>query len=470
MVSRGINRGKYRSGPIAASFGLCFHHFGSSKKEKKMRYLLVSVFTVATGLSPLVAFAQAATPVDVPAAPPAQPAPVGSPPVETAPVAVAAPAAPATPAAAPLVVFTWEALVDAYYMYNFTGNPSLQGPGSPRQFDVVANSFSLNYAKLGVGVDTQYVAFRMDLGAGHMAAVINGASGLASASAPAGTPPTVPATLSVSQYGNDFVVQQAFATVKPTAWLSVDAGRFVTTASAEVIEANKNWLYSRSMLFYGVPLLHTGLRVNATVNPSLKLQASVVNGWNNDPDNNIGKTVGANATFAPPDSGLNASLTGYIGKETTAGSGGNTRILIDGVFTKDIAQASVGLNVDYLKDGTPYWIGAAAMGKYAFTDMFNVAARFELVSSKTGGYTLAFPIPTPTTAPTPPATDPRGGDVFLYEGTLMGGLTVAKHFELRLELRGDFANKDIFQKGAAPDVVYNRKNQFTGLLAFLAYF
>jgi hypothetical protein len=241
----------------------------------------------------------------------------------------------------------------------------------------------------------------------------------------------------------------------------VDAGRFVTTASAEVIESNKNWLYSRSMLFYGVPLLHTGLRVNATVNPSLKLQASLVNGWNNDPDNNIGKTFGANATFAPPDSGLNASLTTYIGKETTAGSGGNTRILIDGVVTKDIAQASVGLNVDYLKDGTPYWIGAAAMGKYAFTDLFNVAARFELVSSKSGGYTLGFV--------TPPATA-YAGDAVLYEGTLMGGLTVAKHFELRLELRGDFANKDIFQKGDAGEVAYNRKNQFTGLAAFLAYF
>ena len=438
-----------------------------------MRKLLASVFTVAVGLSPVVAFAQEAAPVDAPGATAAQPVTApATPPAEAAPAGAAPPAtaAPAAPAAAPLVAFTWEALVDAYYMYNFTGKPSLQGPGAPRQFDVAANSFSLNYVKLGVGADTQYVSFRMDLGAGHMAAVINGASGLASASVPADASPTVPATLSASQYGNDFVVQQAFATVKPTAWLSVDAGRFVTTASAEVIEANKNWLYSRSMLFYGVPLLHTGVRVNATVNPSLKLQASVVNGWNNDPDNNIGKTVGANATFAPPDSGLNASLTGYLGKETTAGSGGNTRILIDGVFTKDIAQASVGLNVDYLRDGTPYWIGAAAMGRYAFTDMFNVAARFELVSSKSGGYTSAFSVPTPTTAPAPPAADPRGGDVFLYEGTLMGGLTVAKHFELRLELRGDFANKDIFQKGTSTDVVYNRKNQFTGLLAFLAYF
>jgi hypothetical protein len=431
-----------------------------------MRNLLASVFMVSIGLSPLVAFGQAATPSDAPATAPAQPAPAPVTPAEVTPVvaaAPAAPAAPATPAAPPPVAFTWEALVDAYYMYNFTGNPSLQGPGAPRQFDLASNSFSLNYAKLGVGADTEYVAFRMDLGAGHTAAIINGSSATTSA---AGN------SLSASQYGNDFLVQQAFATVKATKWLTVDAGRFVTTASAEVIESNKNWLYSRSMLFYGVPLLHTGLRVNATVNPSLKLQASLVNGWNNDPDNNIGKTFGANATFAPPDSGLNASLTTYIGKETTAGSGGNTRILIDGVVTKDIAQASVGLNVDYLKDGTPYWIGAAAMGKYAFTDMFNVAARFELVSSKTGGYTAApaFPTPTPTTPPDPPATDPRGGDVFLYEGTLMGGLTMAKHFELRLELRGDFANKDIFQKGAAPDVVYNRKNQFTGLAAFLAYF
>jgi hypothetical protein len=421
-----------------------------ANKEKEMRNLLAFVFTVAIGLSSSVAFGQAATPADAPAAAPAQPAPAPVTPAEAAPATAAAPAAPAAsaaPVAAPPVAFTWEALVDAYYMYNFTGKPSLQGPGAPRQFDVVANSFSLNYAKLGVGADTEYVAFRMDLGAGHTAAIINAASnGTSAANA-----------LSTSQYGNDFLVQQAFATIKATKWLSVDAGRFVTSASAEVIESNKNWLYSRSMLFYGVPLLHTGLRANVTVNPSLKLQASLVNGWNNDPDNNIGKTFGANATFAPPDSGLNASITTYIGKEVMAGSGGDTTILLDGVLTKDIANASVGFNVDYWKTGTPYWIGAAAMGKYAFTDLFNAAARFELVSSKSGGYTAGFPVTAPATA--------YAGDAVLYEGTLMGGLTVAKHFETRLELRGDFANQDLFNKGGVA-----RKNQFTGLVAFLAYF
>jgi len=193
------------------------------------------------------------------------------------------------------------------------------------------------------------------------------------------------------------------------------------------------------MLFYGVPLLHTGLRANITVNPSLKLQASLVNGWNNDPDNNIGKTFGANATYAPPDSGLNASITTYIGKEVTPGSGGDTTILLDGVVTKDIDKASVGLNVDYWKTGTPYWVGAAAMGKYAFTDLFNAAARFELLSSKSGGYTAGFPATAPATT--------YVGDAVLYEGTLMGGLMVAKHFETRVELRGDFANQDLFNKG-----------------------
>ena len=49
-------------------------------------------------------------------------------------------------------------------------------------------------------------------------------------------------------------------------------------------------------------------------------------------------------------------------------------------------------------------------------------------------------------------------------GTLMGGL-LAKHFETQIELRGDFANQDLFNKGGTA-----RKNQMIGLVALLAYF
>jgi hypothetical protein len=376
----------------------------------------------------MVANAQEAAPAPAPAAPP--------PATEPAPAAaVAAPAAPApAPATPPPVAFGWEALVDAYYLYNFTGDPKTQGPIG-RQFDTQANSFSLNYAKLGVHADTDLVSFRMDFGAGHTAAIINGASATASTGAAA-----VPEGQGV--YGMGFLMQQAFATVKPTSYLTIDAGKFVTSASAEVIETNKNWLYSRSLLFTGVPLLHTGLRINGIVNPALTLSLQLVNGWNNDPDINSDKTVGFNATYAPPNEGLTAAATTYIGVETP---GGKTQLLLDGVFSKDIGNLSVGANVDYLKRDTANWWGLAVMGRYILSDAFNVAARAEYLKSKNLAY---LPI-----------------DGSAYEFTGQGAWTVGKHYELRLEFRADMSDQDIFMKGTTP-----RKNQVTGLLGALAYF
>ena len=413
--------------------------------------LLPTVLALCT-VFPMVANAQT---------PEAAPAPAGAPPViaEPAPATPAPAPAPAAEAAAaappaaapPPIAFGWEALVDAYYMYNFTGDPKTQGPAG-RQFDTQANSFTLNYAKLGVHADTDLVTFRMDLGAGHTAAIINSANnGLA-----ATVPPGVTSPERTALYGNSFLVQQAYAEVKPHPNVSIDAGKFVTSASAEVIESNKNWLYSRSLLYTGVPLLHTGLRVNAALlgtiaAPELVLSLQIVNGWNNDPDINSDKTFGLNLTYTPLNQGLTASLTSYIGKEV---AGGKTQILVDGVVTKDIGNISVGGNVDYLKLDSAYWFGIAGMGRYTINDSFNVAARAEYIYDKGGLYGVA--------------TGTAEDKVSLYEITGQGAWTVGKHYELRLEIRADMANKDEFTKGTA--AAPNRKNQVTGLLAALAYF
>jgi hypothetical protein len=70
--------------------------------------------------------------------------------------------------------------------------------------------------------------------------------------------------------------------------------------------------------------------------------------------------------------------------------------------------------------------------------------------SKNGGYYNLFPT----------------GDLNLFEGTLMLGLPMGSNYEIRLEVRGDFVSEDgILNKGAE-----SKKNQFTGLAAFLAYF
>ena len=101
---------------------------------------------------------------------------------------------------------------------------------------------------------------------------------------------TATATPVAGQTGNNFLIEQAFGEISLPGNLTVDFGKFVTTAGAEVIEANKNWLYSRSILFNVIPLVHTGVRAGLKVSDQLSLQASVVNGWNNDPDANAWKT------------------------------------------------------------------------------------------------------------------------------------------------------------------------------------
>ena len=404
---------------------------------------LLSTVVALSTMVPLAANAQpepvAPAPVAAPAAVEAAPAPIPAPVAAPAAEAAAAPA----PAPAP-VAFGWEALVDAYYMYNFTGDPKTQAPVL-RNFDTQANSFSLNYAKLGVHADTEYVTFRMDIGAGHTAALINAASYGASG---AGT--TNP---SEAQGMYMFLVQQAFAEVKPLPTLSIDAGRFVTSAGAEVIEANKNWLYSRSLLFYGIPLLHTGLRINYSAlgtiaAPELLISLQLVNGWNNDPDINSDKTFGANVTYTPANAGLTAAVTTYVGKEA---AGAKTRMVFDGVLLKDIGALSVGVNLDYFKEGDTNWFGVAGMGRFTLSDSFNVAARAEYLKNKNTGLFLG--------------ADGTAFDGALYEVTGMGAWTVNKHYELRLEIRADMSDKEIFVKGAEA-----KKNQVTGLLAALAYF
>lgn len=395
-------------------------------------------------LAPALAFAQdppeAAPPVipDTPnqAASSPVPAPAAAPPANT-PMASAA-SAPAV-MVAPAVTWTFEGLVDGYYLYNFTGDPKTQGP-SFRNFDTNANSFTLNLVKIAVQADTDLVALRADIGSGHSAYLINagnlGVSG--------GTTSAEASSL----YGNGLLVEQAFATLKMTPALTLDFGRFVTTAGAEVIESNKNWIYSRSLMFYGIPLLHTGARLNVQINPTVKLQASLINGWNNDPDSNSDKTYGLSLALTPPDTGLSAFLTTYIGIE----SGSDTTLLFDAVVVKDIGPLSISGNFDYYKLDETNWFGLSLMGRYLVCDAFNLSARFEYIKNKN---TDRFPI-----SGTPPIFDGA-----LYEGTLQGAYTVGKHYELRAEFRVDMSDKELFAKGLDP-----QKYQATGLVAALAYF
>jgi hypothetical protein len=415
---------------------------------------------------PLRAFAQepppspppaAATPPSgemPPAEKPAAPQVPTTPPAPAAPVVVA-PAAPpaAAPPAGPSPKFTFGGLVDTYYLYNFTppsgaNSLSFATPVGAvgRAFDTNANSFTLALAKLSMNASLDPVSLQLDLGYGSVGTIINNTvDGLSPMAA---------------QTGNNFLVEQAYGEIALPANLTLDFGKFVTTAGAEVIEANKNWLYSRSLLFNIIPLVHTGLRAGLKVSDQLALQASVVNGWNNDPDLNAWKTIGlsASVTVNPMFSGV---ITTYFGKEqqpqpATGSTTGDLRFLLDLVLAATLnSQFGLNLNVDYIKAfddvANDYQVGAALMGRYVISDHLNVAARGEFLATHYDNLGM------------------YGGSATVKqgEGTLMLGIDVGKNFELRPEVRADFAGDvmgaHLLQGGTKSSAV-------TGEIAALTWF
>ena len=420
----------------------------------RLRACLLALAVVA----PVRAFAQTPPPAAPPPPPPAEAAP--PPPAAAAPVVTpAAPPAPMAPPAAPAPApaaapagpspkFTFGGLADTYWMYYFnpqSGSNSLVGP-TARAFDVNANSISLALAKLSMTASLDPVTFQLDIGYGGTATIING---------------TVP--MGATQVSPSFMVEQAYGEVALPGNLTLDFGKFTTTAGAEVIEANKNWLYSRSILFNVIPLVHTGLRAGLKVNDQLTLQASVVNGWNNDPDNNAWKTIGLNATFTASPM-VSVIPTVYFGKEATQPAGastpGDVRLLVDLVVPVTInPNVGLNLNVDFIDapnfmpygapppnpdDSSDYIVGFSVMGKFTINDHAYLSARGEYVRSHVSFMGAS-------------------ANNNMEEGTIMLGLPVGKNFEFRPEVRGDFSGDDVFAGTT-------KKNQFTGTLAALTFF
>lgn len=342
-----------------------------------------------------------------------------------------------------------ELLVDSYYMYNFSGANSRIPPLVGRSYDVQPNSFTLSYAKVAFEVDADPVTVRADLGYGQLANLISGGTAAQQLITP------------LPQLST-FAAQQAYASLKvPGTQLTIDFGRFNTTAGAEVIEANRNWIYSRSLLFAIIPVTHTGLRLGYKVNDLLSLQASLVNGLSNDsPDLNKDKTGGVSVTVNPlPTTSIIA--TTYFGKENPEGSATNpVKFTGDLVVSHNLSdQLGLNLNFDYIKQGDFHATGAALMGRYIAAEHLTLAARAEFLSDK--GILFAG------------ITDTQS----VYEGTVTLGVPFAGHFEMRAEVRGDFSNKEVFpaDKGAVDPVTMLpggadfKKQQVTGTVAFLGF-
>lgn len=352
---------------------------------------------------------------------------------------------PATPAPAPAAAPEWSVgpitfsgLVDGYYGYN-PAHPA-SGLNGLYNFDVKANQFSLNMAKVTLQHDPDPMGFRVDLGFGRAFDMIH-----ASETAP-----------EIFRY-----LEQAYVSFKPpkAKGFQVDFGEFVTSAGAEVIETKDNWNYSRSLLFsWAIPYYHFGLRTSMPIGSHFTAGVQLVNGWNNIEDNNSGKTVGL--TAAATSKKVTWNVNYYAGPERTTPLKGTRQLIDTTVMLTPTGNSSFYINYDYgtehrneLKQSV-HWDGIAGAARFQVTPIFALAPRIEWFSDPSG-------------ASIPVGELPANLKPTVKEFTMTGEFKAKEGILMRLEYRRDWANCNLFEHGNNP---FSSKNQTTLVAGFVAFF
>ena len=287
-------------------------------------------------------------------------------------------------------------------------------------------------AKLMLGHDPDPVGFHLDFGFGRAYDVIH-----------ASEPKDAPSIMRN--------VQQAYISLKPPKGkgLQIDFGKFVTSAGAEVIETKDNWNYSRSLLFaWAIPYYHFGVRTSMPMGKVFTGGFQIVNGWNNVEDNNSGKTIGLNGTFATKK--VTWSNVYYTGPENPASNKGWRQLYDTNLLLTPNDNFNAYINYDYGQNkfpgpGKAHWTGIAAAAKMS-KGSFAVIPRIEWFNDASGFST--------------------GTTQKAKEFTLTGEMKMKEGFFTRLEYRHDWSDQKFFERGSTG----SSKHQDTILIGFVAFF
>jgi len=344
-----------------------------------------------------------------------------------------------SPTPAPAAALPWSlgpinfsGLVDGYY--NYAPNHPGSRTNLYRNFDTRANSFALNMAKVTLDHDADPVGFKLDLGFGRSMDIFNFQD-------------------TANGFDNLRYVPQAYLTFKPkqAKGLTIDFGKFYTSAGAELTETHLNWNYSRALLYANGPYYHFGLRTSMPLNKNLTAGFQLVNGWNNVEDTNSGKTMGFTTAFTLAKVAWFNNY--YVGPEK-ANSNQGFRHFYDTVVTfNPTGKVSTYVNFDYGTEkmaggrGSNDWIAVAAAAKFQLTDHVSFSPRAEHYYDKDGFIT--------------------GTAQKLNEVTLTGEYRWVEGLLTRLEFRRDWSNQPVFERGATPNAT---KGQNTILIGLVAYF
>ena len=327
--------------------------------------------------------------------------------------------------------FDVSGMIDGYYSLDFN-HPAGHIEGL-RNFDDKANQVELNMVSMTVDYAPKPVGFHFDVGAGRtfdiMSATEKDATGMR-------------------------FFKQAYIDVKPASWrgLELDFGRFVSSASAEVIETPNNWNYSRSLLFvWCTPYYHFGFRASAPIGTRFNAGFQLVSGWNNIMTAATPKTVGFTATWTatPKVSWTNTIYSGPDENKTNRGM----RNLYDSVLLlAPNSKTSFYVNFDYLHNSpqyTPSYVvyGIAGAGRFQINKKFSLSQRLEWLNDSTGMAT--------------------GTGQQVKEITVTATYALRDRVSAWLEFRNDWSNQPFFNRGNETAIWKEQPTVLLGLVAII---
>jgi hypothetical protein len=292
------------------------------------------------------------------------------------------------------------------------------GYNTDHQFDTSHDTFQLDQAGLQLAYQPKSgFGAVVDVIAGEDAKIVNAAESASTSSS------------------NSFDILQGFAQYVAGP-LTLQAGKFTTLAGAEVIAPTGNTNFSRSLLFFGEPMTHTGVRATYALSDTVSLIVGVNNGWNYTKVN-YGSKTGEFGIALTPDKYFSLTAQAYVGKDPVALA---SRKFVDTVATFNATSAlSFIVSYDWGKQDASSvtaggdWDGIAAYVNYQLSSEWRVSLRGEYFDDKNGFMT--------------------GFAQKLKEGTITFGYDPVSDFELRLEGRYDSSNQPGFVKTVSPATV-----------------
>jgi len=322
----------------------------------------------------------------------------------------------ASPPLAPkLGGWSFSASADGYITAN--GNSPSTGANQLYNYNTQSGQPELSLAKIVIDKSDQLFGLHLDAGFGETLRLIHA---------------TDPAAIDhpALRY-----IEQAYLIVKPdhTHGAEFDFGQFISPAGAEVVEADADWNYSRSLLFaWAIPAYHFGFKSTVPITKGFSAGVQLVNAWNTVWGNNELTNVGIVSTYTRPRYVWSANY--YTGPNHVGTRAGKRNLLDTTLLLTPTPKLSAYVNLDYGQDnrvvphtGADRWAGAASAGRYQLRAKLAAAARVEWYDDANGFTT--------------------GLAQRVKEVTFTGEYKQNAHVLSRLELRHDWSDKAFYADG-----------------------